>query len=81
VPRRAHPTRVRRIRRCSDVAAHDVAPRARSGVREQKQFDESIFKFDFLHVLKLKCTLHRIAKLKIVYSSTTSAKAVRGFDH
>jgi hypothetical protein len=31
--------------------------------------------------LKLKCTLHIIAKLKIICPSTTSAKAVRGFDH
>jgi hypothetical protein len=53
----------------------------RSGVREQKQFAESVFKIDFLHFLKLKCTLHKIAKLKIIYSSTTSAKAVRVFDH
>jgi hypothetical protein len=80
-PRRARPTRVRRVRRRSDVAAHDVALGTRSGVREPNQFAESIFKFDFLHVLKLKCTLHKIAKLKIIYSSTTSAKAVRGFDH
>jgi hypothetical protein len=77
-PRRARPTRVRRR---SDVAAHDVALGTRSGVREPNQFAESIFIFDFLHFLKLKCTLHQIAKLKIIYSSTTSAKAVRGFDH
>jgi hypothetical protein len=63
------------------VATHDITPGARSGVREQKQFAESIFKFDFLHFLKLKCTLHRIAKLKIIYYYTTSTKAVRGFDH
>jgi hypothetical protein len=46
-----------------------------------KQFAESVFKIDFLHFLKLKCTLHKIAKLKIIYSSATSAKAVRVFDH
>jgi hypothetical protein len=80
-PRRVRPTRVQRIRRRSDVAAHDVAIGTRSGVPDPKQFAESIFKFDFLHFLKLKCTLHKIAKLKIIYSSTTSAKAVRGFDH
>jgi hypothetical protein len=80
-PRRAHPTRVRHVQRRSDVVAHDVALGTRSGVREPNQFAESIFKFDFLHFLKLKCTLHKIAKLKVIYSSTTSAKAVRGFDH
>jgi hypothetical protein len=37
--------------------------RARSGVREQKQFAESVFKIDFLHFLKLKCTLHKIANM------------------
>jgi hypothetical protein len=37
--------------------------RARSGVREQKQFAESVFKIGFLHFLKLKCTLHKIAKM------------------
>jgi hypothetical protein len=47
----------------------------------QKRFAESIFRIDFLHFLKLKCTLHKIAKLKILYSSTIFAKAVRGFDH
>jgi hypothetical protein len=80
-PRRAHPTRIQHVRRRSGVAAHDVALGVCSGVREQKQFVESVFKIDFLHVLKLKCTLHKIAKLKIIYSSTTSAKAVRVFDH
>jgi hypothetical protein len=80
-PRRAQPTRVRRLRRCSDVVVHDVALGTHSGVREPKQFAESIFKFVFLHFLKLKCTLHKIAKLRIIYSSTTPAKAVRGFDH
>jgi hypothetical protein len=54
---------------------------AYNGTRMQKRFAESIFKIDFLHFLKLKCTLHKIAKLKIIYPSTTSAKAVRGFDH
>jgi hypothetical protein len=53
----------------------------RSGVHEQKQFAESVFKIDFLHFLKLKCTLHKIGKLKFIYSSTTSAKAVRVFAH
>jgi hypothetical protein len=80
-PRRARPTRVRRVRRRSDMATHDVALGTRSGVHEPNRFAESIFKFDFLHFLKLKCTFHKIAKLKIIYSSTTSAKAVRGFDH
>jgi hypothetical protein len=80
-PRRARPTWVRHIRRRSDMAAHDVALGVRSGVHEKKQFAESVFKIDFLHFLKLKCTLHKIAKLKIIYSSTTSAKAVRVFDH
>jgi hypothetical protein len=80
-PRCARPTRVRRVRWRSDVAVHDAALGTRSGVREPNQFAESIFKFDFLHFLKLKCTLHKIAKLKIIYSSTTFAKAVRGFDH
>jgi hypothetical protein len=61
-----------RARRCG---------RGRSSVREQKQFAGSVFKIDFLHFLKLKCTLHKIAKLKIIYSSITSAKAVRVFDH
>jgi hypothetical protein len=45
---------------------HDRARRrgrARSGIREQKQFAESVFKIDFLHFLKLKCTLHEIAKM------------------
>jgi hypothetical protein len=56
-PRRERPTWVRHVRRCSDVAAHDVALGVRSGVREQKQFAESVFKIDFLHFLKLKCTL------------------------
>jgi hypothetical protein len=63
------------------VAALDIALGVRSGTREQKQFPESVFKIDFLRFLKLKCTLHKIAKLKIIYSSTTSAKAVRVFDH
>jgi hypothetical protein len=63
------------------VAAHDVALGVRSGVREQKQFAESVFIIDFLHFLKLKCTLQIIVKLKIIYSSTTSAKADRVFDH
>jgi hypothetical protein len=79
--RHARPTRVRRVRRHSDVAVHDVTPGALSGIRKQNQFAELIFKFDFLQFSKLKCTLHRIAKWKIIYSSTTSAKAVRGFDH
>jgi hypothetical protein len=60
---------------------HNVALGVRSGVNEQKQFAESVFKIDFLYFLKLKCTLHKIAKSKIIYSSTTSAKAVRVFDH
>jgi hypothetical protein len=80
-PRCARPTRVRRVQQRSDVAAHDVALGTSSSVREPNQFAESIFKFYFLHFLKLKCTLHKIAKLKIIYSSTTSVKAVRGFDH
>jgi hypothetical protein len=80
-PRRACPTRVRRVRRRSDVSVHDVVLGVRSDVCEKKQFAESVFKIDFPHFLKLKCTLHIIAKLKIIYSSTTSAKAVRVFDH
>jgi hypothetical protein len=80
-PRRACPTRVRHVRRRFDVAAHDIALGVCSSVREQKQFAESVFKIDFLHFLKLKCTLHKIAKLKIIYSSATSAKAVRVFYH
>jgi hypothetical protein len=75
------PDGVRHVRRHSDVAPHDVALGVRSGVREQKQFAESVLKINFLHLLKLKCTLHKIAKLKIIYSSTTSAMAVRIFDH
>jgi hypothetical protein len=47
-PRRACPTRVRCVRRCSDVAARDVAGRARSGVPRQIQFAEQVFKRDFL---------------------------------
>jgi hypothetical protein len=78
-PRHACLTRVRHVRQRSDVVAHDVALGVRSSVREQKQFAESVFKIDFLHFLKLKCTLHKIAKLKIIYSSTTSAKAIRVF--
>jgi hypothetical protein len=80
-PQCARSTRVRRVRRRSDVAAHDVTLGTRSGVHEPNQIAESIFKFDFLHFLKLKCTLHKIAKLKVIYSSTTSAKALRVFDH
>jgi hypothetical protein len=53
--------------------------RARSGVREQKQLAESVFKIDFLHFLKLKCTLHKISKFKIIYSSTRFANADRCF--
>jgi hypothetical protein len=37
--------------------------RARPGVREEKQFVDSVFKIDFLHFLKLKCTLHKIANM------------------
>jgi hypothetical protein len=73
--------RVQHVQRRSDVASHNVALGVRSGVREQKQFAESVFEIDFLHFLKLKCTLDKIAKLKIIYSSTTSAKVVRVFDH
>jgi hypothetical protein len=37
--------------------------RARPDVRKQKQFADLVFKIDFLHFLKLKCTLHKIAKM------------------
>jgi hypothetical protein len=47
-PRCARPTRVRRVRRRSDVAARDVAGGARSDVPRQNQFAEEVFKHDFL---------------------------------
>jgi hypothetical protein len=47
-PRRVRPTRVRRVWWCSDVAARDVAGRARSSVPRQNQFAEQVFKCDFL---------------------------------
>jgi hypothetical protein len=43
------------------------------------QFADVVFKFDFLWIFKLKCTLQSIAKLKIKDPSSTIAKAGRGF--
>jgi hypothetical protein len=53
--------------------------RARLGVPGRLQFADVVFKFDFLWIFKLKCTLQSIAKLKIKDPSSTIAKAGRGF--
>jgi hypothetical protein len=53
--------------------------RARLGVPGRLQFADVVFKFDFLWIFKLKCTLQSIAKLKIKDPSSTIAKAGKGF--
>jgi hypothetical protein len=75
VPRRAHATRIRRLAWC----ARDVARERALASRLKKQFADAVFKFDFLWIFKLKCTLQSIAKLKIKDPSSTIAKASRGF--
>jgi hypothetical protein len=76
-PRRAHPTRVRRIRRVADVATHDVTAERASGDPGRFQFAEAVFKLNFLWIFKLKCTLWSTAKLKITHPSTTFTKVGR----
>jgi hypothetical protein len=46
---------------------------------KNSRFADAVFKFDFLWIFKLKCTLQSIAKLKIKDPSSTIAKASRGF--
>jgi hypothetical protein len=59
--------------------ARDVASERALASRLKNSPRDAVCKFDFLYIIKLKCTLQYIAKLKIKDPSSTLAKAGKGF--